>query len=548
MFILGGVFVSGFKKKGIVQQSYDNMWSESRRTKSLLKFFSSKDLRDAASGAPAPDEHRQSYTKAQIIGLILGPLLFTLTLLFLESGSLDSAGVFVVAATLWIATWWITEAIPIPATSLLPLILFPMGGVMTNSATASFYGNDIIFLFLGGFLLAVAMEKWNLHTRIALSIISAIGTTTATILLGFMISTALLSMFVSNTAAVMIMIPIGLAIIKEAHSLSTPELGRDVKLFEKALVLGIGYAGTIGGLGTLIGTPPLIILAGQMNEIFGYEMNFAQWMLVGVPVVIVMLAIAWFYMNFFSFKHGMKELPGGRKIITDELSKLGKINREEKWVLAVFILAATLWILRGFFFDRFAFTELLGDGSIAMLAAVILFIIPSKKQNGRVLDWSVARDLPWGVLLLFGGGLALAGSIVETGVDTWIGEMLAGVNGMHVLIMITIVAVLILFLTEFTSNTATATMILPVLAGLSMALDVHPLALMIPAAMAANCAFMLPVGTPPNAIVFGSGKVSIGEMIKTGFGLNIIAILIVIAVTYLWVPVVFGIDLMSFPF
>ena len=541
--------MSQSKEKGIVQKSYDNLWSESKKTKSLLKFFSAKDLKNASTGGLPPEEPGvKSYTRVQLIGLFLGPIFFILTLLFLQSESLDSKGIFVVAAALWIATWWVTEAIPIPATSLLPLVLFPMGGIMGNQDTASFYGDDIVFLFLGGFLLAVAMEKWNLHTRIALSIIKAIGTTTATILLGFMISTALLSMFVSNTAAVMIMIPIGLAIIKEAHALSTPQVQNDVKLFEKALVLSIGYAGTIGGLGTLIGTPPLIILAGQMKQIFDVELNFAQWMLIGVPVVIVMLGLAWAYMNFFQFKHGMKQLPGGRKIIVDELEKLGKITREEKWVLAVFILAASLWILRGFFFDRFAFTELLGDGSIAMFAAVLLFIIPSKKQNGRVLDWGVAKDLPWGVLLLFGGGLALAGSIVETGVDLWIGEMLSGVGGVPLILMITIVAVLILFLTEFTSNTATATMILPVLAGLAIALDVHPLALMIPAAMAANCAFMLPVGTPPNAIVFGTGKVSIGEMMKAGFGLNVIAALIIIVVVYLWVPVVYGIDLLAFPF
>ncbi len=540
--------MSEFKDKNIVQKSYDNLWSESKRTKSLLKFFSAKDLRDLATGAPTPDPNATSYTKVQLIGLLLGPLLFVLTLLFLQAEGLDQNGIFVVAAALWIASWWVTEAIPIPATSLLPLVLFPMGGIMTNQDMASFYGDDIVFLFLGGFLLAVAMEKWNLHTRIALSIIKAIGTTTATILLGFMISTALLSMFVSNTAAVMIMIPIGLAIIKEAHSLSTPSVQKDVKIFEKSLVLAIGYAGTIGGLGTLIGTPPLIILAGQMKQIFDVEMNFAQWMLVGVPVVIVLLALAWAYINFFQFKHGMNQLPGGRKIIVDELDKLGKITKEEKWVLAVFILAASLWILRGFFFDQFAFTELLGDGSIAMLAAVLLFIIPSKRQNGRVLDWGVAKDLPWGVLLLFGGGLALAGSIVETGVDQWIGEMLSGVGGMPLILMIAIVALLILFLTEFTSNTATATMILPVLAGLAIALDVHPLALMVPAAMAANCAFMLPVGTPPNAIVFGTGKVTIGEMMKAGFGLNIIAALMIIIVVYLWVPVVYGIDLLAFPF
>lgn len=537
--------MSDYKEKSIVRESYDNLWKESRRTKSLLKFFSAKELKN---GGNPEDENKKSYNRMQLIGLILGPLLFILTILFLDTEGLDSSGIFVVASALWIATWWVTEAIPIPATSLLPLVLFPMGGVLGNQDAASFYGDDIVFLFLGGFLLAVAMERWNLHTRIALSIIKAIGTTTATILLGFMIATAFLSMFVSNTAAVMIMIPIGMAIIKEAHSISGDELEADVEKFEKSLVLSIGYAGTIGGLGTLIGTPPLIILAGQMNEIFDVEMNFAQWMVIGVPVVIVMLAIAWVYMNYFGFKHNMKELPGGRKIITNELEKLGKVTVEEKWVLAVFIFAALMWISRGFFFEEVFFLAGLGDGSIAMMAAVLLFLIPSKRKSKRVLDWSVSKELPWGVLLLFGGGLALAGAIVETGVDQWIGEMLTGVGGMNVILMITLVALLILFLTEFTSNTATATMILPVLAGLSIALDVHPLALMVPAAMAANCAFMLPVGTPPNAIVFGTGKVSIQEMMRAGFGLNVIALVIIVAAVYLLLPIVYGLDLLTYPF
>ncbi|MFD2829911.1 SLC13 family permease [Corticicoccus populi] len=539
--------MSGYKNKSVIRESYDNLWRESRRTKSLLKFFSAKELKNGVKPEDNNDD-KKPYARMQLVGLILGPLLFALALLFLETEGLDSSGVFVVAAALWIATWWITEAIPIPATSLLPLILFPMGGVLSNQDTASFYGDDIVFLFLGGFLLAVAMERWNLHTRIALSIIKAIGTTTATILLGFMIATALLSMFVSNTAAVMIMIPIGMAIIKEANTIAGNELERDVKVFEKSLVLGIGYAGTIGGLGTLIGTPPLIILAGQMREIFDVEMNFGQWMLIGVPSVVLMLSIAWVYMNFFQFKHGMKELPGGRKIITNELDKLGKVSIEEKWVLAVFILAATMWITRGFFFEYVPFLSGLGDGSIAMIAAVLLFLIPSKRKSKRVLDWSVSKDLPWGVLLLFGGGLALAGAIVATGVDQWIGEMLSGIGGMPLLLMVTLVALLILFLTEFTSNTATATMILPVLAGLAIALDVHPFALMIPAAMAANCAFMLPVGTPPNAIVFGTGKVSIQEMMKAGFGLNIIALIIIVGLVYLLVPIVYGVDLLVYPF
>ncbi|HIW11696.1 MAG TPA: SLC13 family permease [Candidatus Salinicoccus stercoripullorum] len=532
-----------------VKESYDNLWRESKRTKSLLKFFSvNESKKHAEKGSyPTNDEGpEKSYNRLQLTGLILGPALFILTLLFLEAEGLDGAGVFVVASTLWIATWWITEAIPIPATSLMPLFLFPMGGVMDSGTTTSSYGNDIIFLFLGGFLIALAMERWNLHTRIALSIINAIGTTTATILLGFMIATGLLSMFVSNTAAVMIMIPIGMAIINEANALTESGMEADLKMFEKSLVLGIGYAGTIGGLGTLIGTPPLIIMAGQLKEIFDLDLSFAQWMMFGVPIVIIFLGLAWAYMNYVAFRHDMKQLPGGKRIITSELEKLGKISREEILVLIVFLFAAFMWITRGFIWENLEMTSMLTDGAIAMLAAVILFLLPTKRGSKRILDWSVARELPWGVLLLFGGGLALAAAIVETGVDQWLGELLTEVEGVHIVIVIAIVALGILFLTEITSNTATATMIIPVLAGLAIALEVHPLTLMVPAAMAANCAFMLPVGTPPNAIVFGTNKISIQEMAKTGFALNMVAVVLIVAFVYLLMPVLFGIDLMNF--
>ncbi|WP_017548353.1 MULTISPECIES: SLC13 family permease [Salinicoccus] len=532
-----------------VKKSYDNLWRESKKTKSLLKFFSvNESKKHAEKGSYSTDDEgpEKSYNRLQLTGLILGPVLFILTLLFLEAEGLDSAGVFVVASTLWIASWWITEAIPIPATSLMPLFLFPMGGVMDSGTTTSSYGNDIIFLFLGGFLIALAMERWNLHTRIALSIINAIGTTTATILLGFMIATGLLSMFVSNTAAVMIMIPIGMAIINEANALTESGMEADLKMFEKSLVLGIGYAGTIGGLGTLIGTPPLIIMAGQLKEIFDLDLSFAQWMMFGVPIVIIFLGLAWAYMNYVAFRHNMKQLPGGKKIITSELEKLGKISREEILVLIVFLFAAFMWITRGFIWENIEVTSMLTDGAIAMLAAVILFLLPTKRGSKRILDWSVARELPWGVLLLFGGGLALAAAIVETGVDQWLGELLSQVEGVHIVIVIAIVALGILFLTEITSNTATATMIIPVLAGLAIALEVHPLTLMVPAAMAANCAFMLPVGTPPNAIVFGTNKISIQEMAKTGFALNIAAVVLIVIFVYLLMPVIFGIDLMNF--
>lgn len=406
------------------------------------------------------------------------------------------------------------------------------------------YGNDIIYLFLGGFILAIAMERWDLHTRIALTIISSIGTSTGRILLGFMVATGGLSMFVSNTAAVMIMIPIGLAIIKEANALKTEaDSDESIQKFERSLVLGIGYAGTIGGLGTLIGTPPLIILKGQYATNFGGELSFAKWMIVGVPTVILLLFLAWLYFKFIAFRHDMKTLPGGQKVIKDKLDALGKIKYEEKVVFLVFLLASFLWISREFLLSKWAFTELVADGTIAMFVSILLFLIPAKHQHQRILDWSVAKELPWGVLILFGGGLALAKGIQQSGLAAWLGEQLTLLKGVSPLIIVVVITVFILFLTEITSNTATATMILPILATLSVAIDVHPLLLMAPAAMAANCAYMLPVGTPPNAIVFGTGKIQIKEMAVKGFIMNLISIVVIIVVVYFIMPLVLGIDI-----
>ncbi|WP_422613803.1 SLC13 family permease [Mammaliicoccus sciuri] len=520
----------------------NQLWKESGRTKEMLKFFST----DALKNQNKPDPELKAYNTAQLIGLILGPLLFLVVLLFFKADGLSQNGVYVMAATLWIAVWWITEAIPIPATSLMPLFLFPLGGIMDSATVSSAYGDDIVFLFLGGFIIAVAMERWNLHTRIALVIIKSIGTSTGRILLGFMIATGALSMFVSNTAAVMIMIPIGMAIIKEANELTAEGDGNhNLSQFEKSLVLGIGYAGTIGGLGTLIGTPPLIILKGQYEKIFGEEIGFGQWMVMGVPTVIILLAITWAYLNFVIFKHDMKELPGGKTIITRELDALGKTTYEEKVVFTLFCLAAFLWVSREFLLTQLPFTELVKDGTISMFVAVILFLIPARRKFARILDWSIAKDLPWGILLLFGGGLAVASAITESGLDKWMGKQISGLDGVNIILIIGIVTLFVLFLTEITSNTATATMILPILATIAVGIHVHPLALMIPAAMAANCAFMLPVGTPPNAIVFGTDKVTIREMATAGFWLNLISCVIIVGFVWFMVPWLFGIDLVA---
>lgn len=489
---------------------------------------------------------KKPFNSGQMIGLILGPLLFILTLLLFHPNDLPWKGVYVLAITLWIATWWITETIPIAATSLLPLILLPIGHVLSPEEVSSEYGNDIIFLFLGGFILAIAMERWNLHTRVALTIINFIGASTAKILLGFMIATGFLSMFVSNTAAVMIMIPIGLAIIKEANDLKEENTNQaSIKKFEKSLVLAIGYAGTIGGMGTLIGTPPLIILKGQYMQHFGQEISFAKWMIVGIPTVIILLFLTWGYLRYVAFRHDLTHLPGGKQLIKQKLKELGPIKYEEKVVQAVFILASLLWITREFLLKHWSVTSEVADGTIAIFISVLLFIIPAKnhEQHKRIIDWEIAKDLPWGVLILFGGGLALAKGISESGLAKWLGQQLTLLNGVSPLIIVIVITLFVLFLTEVTSNTATATMILPILASLSVAVGVHPLLLMVPAAMAANCAYMLPVGTPPNAIVFGSGKLSIKTMASVGFWVNLISAIIIVVVVYFAMPYILGIDI-----
>ncbi len=356
-----------------VTSAWQELWKQHKRTKNLLNIFAihknvaekEKDVdkrRQASatnsagqgqSGKSGNEPPKAPYAKPQLIGLILGPLLFVLTMFFFHPEGLSPEGKAVLASTLWIATWWVTEALPIPATSLLPLILLPMTGALEGGDVASAYGDDIIFLFLGGFFIATAMEKWNLHKRVALFIISVIGTSVQRILLGFMLATGFISMWVSNTAAVMMMIPMGLAIIAQVASVlkGTPE-EKELPKFEKSLIFGIGYAGTIGGLGTLIGTPPNIILAGQLKTLFDVNLSFATWMLFAVPVVIFMLFFTWLYLGRIAFKTTIKELPGGKELIQNERHKLGKVAYEEKIVAFVFLFAAFMWISREFFLVR----------------------------------------------------------------------------------------------------------------------------------------------------------------------------------------------------
>ncbi len=492
----------------------------------------------------------RSYKFAQKMGLIMGPLSFILILFLFTPEGLNPEARAVLASTSWIAIWWMTEAIPIPATSLLPIILFPLTNSLDIAATTSAYGNGTIFLFMGGFMIALTMEKWNLHRRIALSIISVVGTNTNLIILGFMVSTGFLSMWISNTATAMMMVPIGLAIIYQvAEALKDrPEIDTSQENFKfgKALMLGIAYSASLGGISTLIGTPPNTLLAGAINTTYGIDLSFARWMLFGVPISWTFILITWVYLVKFAYPSEFKNLPGGKEVIGNEKLALGKASYEEKAVFIVFILAALSWISRSFLLEKI--NPNIDDTMIAIIAALILFAIPSKNKPGdRLLDWNTALKLPWGILLLFGGGLAIASGFVESGLSAWMGEQLIALQGVHLLMILIIVGTLVIFLTEVTSNTATASMMFPIMAALAFALDIHPYSVMIVAAVSASCAFMLPVATPPNAVVFGSGYIRIQDMAKAGFLLNVVGIFLVSLAVYFLLPLVWGIDLNIFP-
>ncbi len=539
-----------------IQSLWGKMWDMHYDTKNAFMLFtaqtSPKKLKngsngsDQMSGGNHQDDEKPGRTNGQNIGLILGPLLFFFILFFISPESMPKEAIAVLASTIWIATWWITEAIPIPATSLLPIVLFPLTGAVEGSITGA-YADNTIFLFLGGFFIAIAMEKWNLHRRIALNIILLVGTSTQRIILGFMVATGFLSMWISNTATAMMMMPIGLAVIAHVNvSLSLGE--REQTNFGKAIMLGIAYSASIGGLGTLIGTPPNTIFAGVVKKLYDIDISFATWMLFGVPLAAVLLIAVWLYLIKLAFPmNDMKELPGGKGIIQEQKVALGKMSFEEKLVLVVFSFTALAWITRTFI-PLAIVEERVDDTMIAIFAAVVLFLMPSKKaKEKKLLSWIDAKEVPWGILLLFGGGLAIADGFKQSGLALWIGEQLTVLQNVNLIIIIAIVATLVLFLTEITSNTATATMMFPIMASFAAAIGVHPYGLMIAAGVAASCAFMLPVATPPNAVVFGSGYLKITDMIKAGFWINIACIFLITAAIYFLLPAVWGIDLTVLP-
>ncbi len=480
------------------------------------------------------------------LSLLLGPLLFAGLLLMPTPAGMESAAQAVLACTAWIALWWMLEPVPIPVTSLLPIVLLPLSGGLSLSSATTAYGNPLIFLFLGGFVLALALEEWNLHKRIALHIILFVGTNQQRIVLGFMAATAILSMWISNTATAMLMMPIGLAIVLQLGSFNGSGKLEKENVFGKALMLGIAYAASIGGLASLIGTPGNAIFVAVVDEMFRQKVSFASWMLLGVPLAALLLLLCWVYLVKVAFLLPKTDT-GGSKEIAEQIRALGQVRSEEKWVGAVFMLTAFAWISRSFLLNPVF--PALDDSMIAMAATVALFVIPARSRNYKegLLNWDAASRLPWGILLLFGGGLAIASGFQQSGLAAYIGNQLTQLEGLSLFLIILSIIALMNFLTEVTSNTATATMMLPILASLAVAIEVHPFGLMVAACLASSCAFMLPVATPPNAVVFGSGYIRMQDMVKTGLWLNIISIIIISLFIYFALPLLWNINLQKLP-
>ena len=479
------------------------------------------------------DGTRSGLPKSQVIGLILGVAFLLATLALPAPGSMGAEAWAALGLMLLMATWWSTEAIPIPATALLPIVLVPALGLGTIGQATAPYANPIIFLFLGGFTLGLAMQRWNLHRRIALLTLKAMGDQPKRQIAGFMLATAFLSMWVSNTATAIMMLPIGLSVVAMMDN-SNPE---GVRKYATALLLAIAYSASIGGIATLIGTPPNALLAAYLSENQGISVGFAQWMVLGVPVTLVMLVLTWWWLTRRDF--GIGQASDSGQMIRDELAKLGVMSRGERLVAVVFVITATAWIFRPLL--SASLMPWLSDTGIAIAAAIAMFLIPVDARQGTfVLDWDSANKLPWGVLLLFGGGLAMAGVISSSGLAEWIAGSLGVAGVLPTIVMMVIVASVIIFLTEVTSNTATAAAFLPLLGALAMAQDVSPLLLTVTAAIAASCAFMMPVATPPNAIVFSSGHMQISDMIKAGFALNLMGIVVVTLITYGLLGLVFS--------
>ncbi|MCP3944244.1 MAG: SLC13/DASS family transporter [Desulfobacteraceae bacterium] len=490
-------------------------------------------------------------TTLQKTGLIFGPLLFFIVYTL----DLDPANPMVsrmAAVATFMAVMWITEAIPLAATSLIPVILFPLLGIMKGKAAASVYFNSTIFLFMGGFLIALAMEKWNLHKRIALFTVKTIGGGPSRLVFGFMTASAFLSMWISNTATAVMMLPIGISIILKMEE----QFDKKEIHFSLCLLLGIAYAASMGGAATLVGTPPNLVLVRTFEQTFptASPISFGIWMMMALPLSISMLLMIWFLLTRVFFKIP-SHLIVDHSIVEQEYKSLGRLSSEEKKVLVIFFATAALWIFRkdlnmGFMVipgwsNLLPFPKLIDDGTVAITMALILFFLPTKSHDAdtaTILDTKIFSKLPWDIILLFGGGFALAKGFQAAGLSAFVGSKLGILENTNNIFMISGICTTLTFLTELTSNTATTQMILPILSSIAVAMKTNPLMLMIPATLSASCAFMMPVATPPNAIIFGSGRIKIVEMVKAGIFINFIGVFVITGIFLLLGTFVFSID------
>jgi solute carrier family 13 (sodium-dependent dicarboxylate transporter), member 2/3/5 len=483
-------------------------------------------------------EPRSSYGLRQWSGWILGPGALLATLLFPPPEGLSVEGWHTAGATILMAVFWICESTPIPVTALLPLVLFPSLGLGDISETAAPFSNPVIYLFLGGFLIALAMQRWNLHRRVAINLIGITGTHPTRLVGGFLVASAVVSMWVSNSATALMMLPIAVSIIQMVPATGSNVLARQT--FASTLVLAVAYGATTGGMATLIGTPPNALLAAYVSKVYGYKIGFGQWMLLGVPVMLVALPVVYLVLTRVCFKLDGDEIPGMADHIKAERAGLGPWSRGEIGVLVVFVLTALGWVFQPLIAERL---PLLNDTTIAMLGGLLLFFIPvNLKQGDFLMNWESTKGLPWEVLLLFGGGLSLAGNIEKHGLSRYFGSLCAGLEGVPMIAILGVVCFGILMLTELTSNTATAATFLPIVAALGTSLGENPMLFLIPTALAANCSYMLPVGTPPNAIVFGSGYVTLPQMARAGMWLNILFVPLIIGLVLIIGRFIFNIE------
>lgn len=479
----------------------------------------------------SPDSH--GVFDRRTIGLIAGPALALLVYVLLPDPDLGQAGRAVLGCTTLMAVYWVTEALPLPATALIPLVVLPLTGGASIDVIAPAFGNPVVFMYMGGFVLALAIEKWGLHRRIALAIIDRIGTAHQRIVLGVMVATGVLTLFISNAATALMMLPVARALIAEMREREMLDAENGDR-FAKCILLAVAYTATIGGLATLVAAVPNALLAALARDQLGRTISFAQWLAFAGPLALAMLTLLYFYLTRLAFPIvGRADRPVD--FVREELAKLGPIGPEERVIAGTFGVTAFLWVFKGWIGLGFVH-----DAVVAMMATVALFALPSTRPGERILEWDDMRKLPWGILLLFGGGLALAASFSEAGVNEWIATSLRMLDRFGPLLVIAILTLVVLAMTEILSNTAVSNLVLPLCLGLGAAIGMDPLPLMAAAALAAGSCYMLPVATPPNTAVFSSGELSVADMARAGLWLNLISIIAIVLAVHFWLPVTIG--------